>query len=469
VGGLLFSFWATRFLAGILSPADSPVRLDLSPDWRVLLFTTAAAIASGVLFGIGPSLRATGHRLAATLKERALHVRTGEGGFAFGKILLGIQVALSVVLLAAAGLFAGTLIRLLTLNPGFDPDHVTVISVVNSRPPLLGPAAIRLFGRLADRARAIPGVESATLLSTTPLSNGGWTNFFTIPGRPDLSEDQRLADVNAIGAQFTKTMGVPLLAGRDFNDGDTDESEKVVLVSENAAHRWFPTGDAVGAQISMAGMKPEDSRRIVGIVGDSKYLNLREEMPLTVYVPSAQSNQAGNVAIRTKMPVAAIYAAFRRILREEAPGMPVRSVKTMRQQVDESLSTERLTAYLSLFIGALALLLTAVGLYGILAYTVSRRTGEIGIRMALGAQRPSVIWLVVREAMGHTAAGMVVGVAAVLATSRVTRSLLFNVQPNDPATISAAVGILITVCFVAASLPASRASKLDPMEALREE
>jgi predicted permease len=468
LGGLLFSFWATRFLAGILSTADSPVRLDLNPDWRVWLWTTAAAFGSGVLFGIGPSLRVSRQGLTATLKERARHVRAGEGSFGFGKTLLGIQVALSVVLLAAAGLFAGTLIRLLTLNPGFDPDGLTVISVVNSRPPVQGLAGIRLFARLAERARAIPGVESATLLSTTPLSNGGWSDFFVIPGRPDLSEDQRLADINAIGAQFTKTMGVPLLAGRDFNDGDTGQSEKVVLISKNAGRRWFPNGDAVGAQISM-GIKPGDTRRVVGIVGDSKYLNLREEMPLTVYVPSTQSNQAGNIAIRTKMPVAATYAAFRRILREEAPGMPVRTVKTMRQQVDESLSTERLTAYLSLFIGTLALLLTAVGLYGILAYTVSRRTGEIGIRMALGAQRLSVIWLVVREAMGHTAAGMVVGVGAVLATSRVVRSLLFDVQPNDPATLAAAVGILVLVCFVAASLPARRASKLAPMEALREE
>jgi predicted permease len=344
-----------------------------------------------------------------------------------------------------------------------------VISIVNSRPPVQGLAAIHLFGRLIERARAIPGVESATLLSTTPLSNGGWSDFFAIPGRPDLSEDQRLADINAVGAQFTKTLGVPLLAGRDFNDGDTDQSEKVVLISEKAANRWFPKGDVVGAQISIGSASPGDSRRVVGIVGDSKYLNLREEMPLTVYVPSTQSNQGGYVAVRTKMPVAATYAAFRRILREEAPGMPIRTIKTMRQQVDESLSTERLTAYLSVFIGTLALLLTAVGLYGILAYAVTRRTGEIGIRMALGAQRPSVIWLVVREAMGHTAAGMAVGVAAVLASSHVIRSLLFDVQPNDPATIAAAVGILVLVCFVAASLPARRASKLDPIEALREE
>ena len=468
-GGLLFSFWATRFLAGVLSTSDSPVRLDLNPDWRVLLFVTAAAVGSGILFGIGPSLRGTRQGLAGVLKERSRQMRSGESGFGVGKVLLGVQVALSVILLAAAGLFAGTLIRLLTLHPGFDPDSLTVISIVNSRPPLEGQAVVRLFERLVERARAIPGVESATQLSTTPLSNGGWSEAFAIPGRPDLSEDQRLADINAVGAQFTRTMGVPLVAGRDFNAGDNQQSEDVVLISENAARRWFPDGDALGAQISLSEPGRTGARRIVGIVGDSKYMSLREEIPLTVYVPAAQSNQGGLIAIRTGLPVAATYAAFRRILSEEAPGMPVRTIKTMRQQVDESLSTERLTAYLSVFVGALALLLTAVGLYGILAYAVARRSGEIGIRMALGAQRPAVIWLVVREAMAQTAAGMAAGVVIVALTSRAIRSMLFDVRPNDPATIAAAVGILLLVCLIAASLPARRASKLDPVDALREE
>jgi predicted permease len=469
MGGWLFSLWSTRVLIGVLSTVDNPVHLDVQPDWRVLLFSATVTITAGFLFGIGPAFQATRHGLAATLKERAHQLHGGEASFGFGKALMSIQVALSVVLLAAAGLFAGTLIRLMTLDPGFDPGRLTVISIVNSRPPVKGTAALDLFGRLIRRARTIPGVESATLLSTTPLTNGGWDDFFAIPGRQDLTEDQRLADINAVGTHFTDTMRVPLLAGRDFNDADTAQSDNVILISENAAKRWFPNGNAVGASISMVSMTSHVDRRIVGIVGNSKYLNLREELPLNVYVPYTQSNQAGYVAIRTTMPISATYTAFRQILHEEAPAMPIGTIKTMRQQVDESLSTERLTAYLSVFIGVLALLLTSVGLYGILAYFVARRTGEIGIRMALGAQRPSVVWLVVRQAMGHTIGGVAVGVLVVLAASRLVRSLLYDVRPNDPLTIAAAVVLLMLVCLVAASLPARRASRLDPMQALREE
>ena len=467
-GGLLFALRATRLLAGILSNGH-PERLDLQPDWRVLLFSAAAAIGSGVLFGIGPALRATQHGLAAALRERGRQLRAADRRAGFGKALLAIQVSLSVVLLAAAGLFAGTLIGLLRVDPGFDPSRLTIISIVNSRPPLAGPAAIRVFGRLLGRARAIPGVESATLLSTTPLTNSGWSDFFAIPGRPDLAEPERLADINVVATAFTKTMGISLVAGREFEDSDTPQSEPVALISDNAARRWFPKGDALGAEIRMGSFNSKTALRIVGIVGNSKYMNLREASPLNVYVPSTQSNQLGYVALRTAAPVRATYAAFRQILREEAPGMPIATIKTMEQQVDESLATERLAAYTSGFIGLLALLLTAVGLYGILTYSVARRTGEIGVRMALGAQRPSVVWLVVRGAMGHTAAGLAAGLAVVLALSHVVRDLLFDVQPNDPLTIAAAVGILALVCLVAALLPARRASMLDPMQVLREE
>ena len=466
-GGLLFSLWSTRVLIGVLSTAGNPVRLDLNPDWRVVLFTTGAAMAAGVLFGTWPALRATRHGVAGILRERAHQLRASRARSGFGRLLLAGQIALSVVLLAAAGLFAGTLVRLATLHPGFDPDHLTVITVLNSRPPVTGQAAINLFSRLMERARAIPGVESVTVLSTTPLTGGGWDDLFAIPGQPDLAEEQRDADINAVGTSFTRTMGIPLLEGREFTAADTPQSEPVILISENAARCWFPNGGAIGAHIRAESTGSE--RRIVGVVGSSKYLNLREALPNTVYIPYTQTTQKGNVALRTNAPIRSTLAAFRRILREEAPGMPIGSIKTMRQQIDESLATERLTAYISVFIGVLALLLTCVGLYGILAYNVARRTGEIGIRMALGAQRPSVLWLVMKDAMAPAAAGMAGGVAVVLAGSHIVRTLLFGVTPNDPTTMAGAVGVLLLIGFLAASLPARRATRLDPMEALRQE
>src|SRR5262249_47214511 len=295
---------------------------------------------------------------------------------------------------------------LLNLNPGFDADRLTVISVVNSRPPRTGAAAITLFSRLAERARMLPGVEAVTVVWPKPLTNSGWNDFATVPGRPDLAEAQRLVDINVVGARSTRPGGARLIGGRDSDAGDTATSEKVIMISENAARRFFPNGGALGHQI---GVEKNVLRRIVGIVGDTKYLTLKDENELVAYVPHTQSSYNEYVALRTTMPLRGVFPMFRQILREEAPGMPVGTVVSMRQQIDESLSTERLTAYLSVFIGVLALLLTSIGLYGILAYSVTRRTSEIGVRMALGARRTSVVWLVVREAMAHTVIGIAVG------------------------------------------------------------
>jgi putative ABC transport system permease protein len=464
--GFLIALWSTRVLIAMLSSASNPVVLNMYPDWRVLLFTAAVAMLTGILFGLGPSFRATRTGVAA------LHVlsrASKQTELGFGRILVGGQVALSVVLLAAAGLFAGSLVRLMTESYGFDTSNVSVIALDTSKRPEKGPALIALLGRIVKRTQTLAGVESASLLSTTPLSNGGWDNPITIVGRTDLSEDARMVDINAIGPRFFETMRIQILRGRDFTDGDDPQSERVAVISENAAHRWFPKGDALGAQIGLVNDNVPRMMRVIGIVGNIKYLNLRESIPLTLYVPSTQYNLAGSIALRTRMPLKTTYAQVREILRQAAPGTPIRTAKTMEQQVDESLATERLTAYLSVFIAALALLLTAVGLYGILAYSVARRTSEIGIRMALGARRASVVWLVIRVAMGHTAAGAVAGIAVVLAASKVIASLLYEVRPNDPATLALAMTALALVCAVAAWLPARRASRLDPMAALRED
>jgi predicted permease len=322
-----------------------------------------------------------------------------------------------------------------------------------------------LYGKIIERARKLPGTESASLMSTTPITDSGWDNFIGIPDRTDLTEQQRTVDINAVAPRLLETMRIPLLAGRDFTPNDTAKSPKVAIISDNAARRWFPKG-ALGATIVMQGGA---RMQVVGIAGNTKYFDLREPIPQTLFVPYQQWNSGGGIALRTRVPVRETYAAFRDLLRQIASGAPIRTVKTMEQTMDESLATERLTAYLSLFFGALALLLTAVGLYGILAYSVSRRTSEIGVRMALGAQPGNVVWLVVREAMGHTTVGAVVGIAAVAATSKLIVKLLYGVHPDDPATIVAAVLTLAAVCAAAAWIPARRASRLDPMTALREE
>jgi predicted permease len=458
----VIAFWSTGALIALVS---STAILDLKPDWRVLLFTAAAAVSTGLLFGLAPAFRATRGGLGAALKERAAQIQGSKGHFGFMRLMLGGQVALSILLLAAAGLLATSLVRLLRESPGFEPRGVTVVSVDTSKLPQKGPALMELYGRMVQRARNMPGTESASLMSITILSSGGWDNTINVPGRTDLSEKQRSADINGVAPRFLETMRIPLLAGRDFNDRDTDQSPKVAMISDNAARRLFPNG-ALGAHFGM-GKIPDI--QVVGIVGNIKYFDLREDIPLTVYVPHNQWDQGGAIAIRTSLPPRQTYAMFREMVKRIAPGAPIRTIKTMEQQMDESVATERLTAYLSVFFAVLALLLTAVGLYGILAYSVSRRTSEIGVRMALGAQPGNVVWLVVREAMGHMAAGAVVGMAAVAASSKLIASLLYGVHPNDPSTMIGAVLTLALVCIAAAWIPARRASRLDPMTALREE
>ena len=466
VVGLGIAIWATKVLISLLS---STAVLDLRPDWRVLLFTALVAVATAVIFGIVPAYRATQSGLNGALNERVKHSRGGPGRPGLGRALVGVQVALSVVLLASATLLAGSLTRLLTESPGFDPRGVTVVSLDTSRLPVKSPAELlQLWGNFLERVKGMPRVESASLMSITPLGNGGWENFVTIPGRPDIPEEQRNPSINSVGPHYCRTMRIPVLAGRDISDADTPQSQRVVIISENAARRWFP-GGALGSDLILRNNNEDRILRVVGIAGNTKYWNLRDPIPATMFVPYTQWNQAGTLALRTSASKQLTYTAFRQMLRQVAPGTPIRTVKTMEQQIDESLATERLTAYLSLFFAGLALLLTAVGLYGVTAYSVSRRTSEIGVRMALGAQRRSVIWLVIRETAGYAAAGAVAGVAVVAAFSRLITGLLYQVKPGDPGVILFPLAILMLVCATAAWIPARRASRLDPVAALREE
>jgi predicted permease len=327
---------------------------------------------------------------------------------------------------------------------------------------------VDLYSRLLQRVQALPGVTAASVIWFTPLSNGGWNDGVEIPGRTDLSEAQRLTYMNLIGPRFFEVMKTPLLAGREFSQADGVSAGKVGIINDIAARLFFPGGNALGAYLKTEG----SSIRIVGVVGNAKYENLREPEPPTLYFPFTQNTAflpSLNVLIRTSAGVAASYAAFRSVLHGIAPDVPVGAVRSMQEQLDDSLGSERLMASLSVFFGVLALLLSAIGLYGILAYAGARRAGEIGVRMALGAKRSSVVLLVVREAVSQVAIGIAIGVIAVLATSRLVASLLYGIQPNDPGNLLLAVASFLLIAAAAAYLPARRASRLDPLQALREE
>lgn len=471
--GTLLAFWLTRLLIAFLESKQQAgpglsVQIDLHPDWRVIVFTFVIAAGSGLLFGLAPALRATRTGIGAALKERAHNLRSGEGRLGIGRITLMLQATLSVLLVAVAGLFAGSLFHLLTLNPGFNPKNLVLIGIDTDKRQDSSIVLGNLYGRLLERVNALPGVRTASLLWATPLTDSGWDEFVSVPGRTVISKQQSDTCINLIGPRFFDTMEIPLLAGRQFTETDTAASEKVGILNELAARRFFPGVNPIGKHIELE----NTAIRIIGIAGNIKYFNLRDPAPPELYLPYTQKTGKTwslTFVIKTRSGIASIYPAFRSVLREIAPDVPTGTIETMQEQVDESLARERLMATLSVFFGILALLLTSIGLYGILAYGVVRRTAEIGVRMALGARGHDVIWLVLRETIGLVAIGTAFGVIAVLTTSRVIASLLYGIRPNDPGNLALAVLVLISVAAIAAYLPARRASRLDPMLALREE
>jgi predicted permease len=472
LAGTLFAFWLTHILIAFVStqrhgPAQF-TRLELHPDWRMVLFTLGVALASGILFGLTPALRSTRVGIASSLKESAHNLRGAEGRFRSGRLILTIQTALSVLLVAAAGLFAGSLFRLLTLNYGFNPDDVSVIEVDTDKRPEKGAPLAALYARILERANGLPGVRAASLSWFVPLSGGGWEETLHVPGKPDLPQSATV--INLIGPRFFDVLQTRLLSGRQFDAGDTAAAEKVGILSELAAQRFFPRENPIGQHILLLG-KPI---RIIGLAENMKHLSLRAKDSLELYLPYTQKadevpSLSATFLIKTQPGAPSPNSSFRAMLHNLAPDVPIGMTYTMDEQVDSSVGRERLMASLSIFFGCLALLLTSIGLYGILAYTVTRRTGEIGIRMALGARQSNVIWLVLRGAVGYVLGGIVIGAIAVLAASRVVASLLYGVRPNDPGNLAAAILALLFVTALAALLPSLRASRVDPAISLRQE
>ncbi len=469
IAGAALSVGLTRFLAAFLEAGGqfSPdVQLDLHPDWRVILFALVIALGTGMLFGLTPALRATKLGIGAALKESTNNVQ-GHRPKNVARLTLAFQAAFSILLVAAAGLFAGSLYHLLTLKIGFDTNHLVLVNIDTDKRLEKGEALAALYGNVLSRVNALPGINAASLIWITPLSNGGWDEDITVPGQPTVPEAERDTFGNAIGPRFFSVMGIPLLSGRELTPADAMTSDKVCIINQVAAHRFFPNGSPLGMQLKMG----DNLMRVVGVAGDIKYLNLRDSTPPELYLPYTQKADVPSLTfvIKTGLPVATLYSEFRTALRSVATDVPIGRFRNMDEQVSDSVGSERMMASLSIFFGLLALLLTAIGLHGILAYSVTRRTSEIGIRMALGAQRKSVVWLVVSETAGFVAVGIIVGVAAVMGLSKLAIGLLYGIQPNDPGNLVLAVLAFVVVAIIASSIPAARAAKLDPTRALREE
>src|SRR4051812_3941086 len=459
----------SRFLVEFLTTDNNRVFVALSLDWRVFAFTAGLAGATCLLFGLMPALRATGVAPGAAMKAGSRGSTDTRERFGMRRALVVGQVALSLVLVVGALLFVRSLRNLMTLDAGFDQDGIVIASLDFRNAGVPQARRTALYDEITRRIAALPGVTSAAQAFIVPVSGSGWNNRILIDG-------VRLKDnvnFNSVSSGYFKTMGTPMLAGRDFDARDTPGAEKVVIVTELFARKFFAGKNPIGQvfQIDEPPGLPRPLNRIVGLVKDTKYTDLREEFtPIGFYAASQEQepNTFLQLVVRSSAPLAITTAGI------SAAAMQVdRAISlqfdTMKTQVHESLLRERLMATLSGFFGGLAALLATIGLYGVMSYMVARRRNEIGIRMALGAGRGEVIAMVMREAGLLLAGGVVVGLVLAIVAARAATTLLFGLHPGDPSTLAPAAAGLGVVAMLASYLPAWRASRLEPTEALREE
>ncbi len=470
--GILVAQWGARLLVGLLASRWNQTFLDLSIDVRVLAFTAGVAVFTGLLFGIAPAWRGTRVNPQAAMKANARGVIEGSR-FGLGKALVVVQVALSLLLVVGAGLMLTTFFKLETLDPGFERQHVLLATVDlrnGNYPPERRTAT---FQEMLERLRALPGVRSASASEMTPVSGSFWNEDLQIDGYTSKGSHDTLVYFNRISDGYFETLGTALVAGRDFNLRDTPHSPGVVIVNETMAKKFYAGQNPLGKRFRMdMGNKLSDWFEIVGVVKDAKYGTLREETLATAYRAGRQeanafTSQTFELRVAAGAP-SALISGVKAAITGINPSVSL-EFSTLAAQVDDSLNRERLLATLSGFFGALALLLATIGLYGVMSYNVARRRNEIGIRMALGAEQSRVLRMVLREVALLIVFGLVLGTAVALATTRFVSSFLYGVKSNDPLTLSAAAAVLAVVAVIAGYLPARRASKLDPMTALREE
>jgi putative ABC transport system permease protein len=471
--GLVFASWASGLLVRLLSTRANAVRLDLGVDGRLLAFTLAVTTATAVLFGLAPAWRATRVDPHAAMQATGRSVAEGHSRFTLGRALVVGQIALSLVLVLGAGLLLGTFRRLATLDPGFRSEGVLLASLNLRGTGLPDERLPALKREILEAVRATPGVRSASASAITPVSGAAWNGRVVVDGYTPARRDDDLVFFNSVSEGFFATMGTPLLAGRDFDRGDAAGSETVAVINEAMARRFFAGASPLGRRIEVDGPPGQQKTlRVVGVVGNTKYRSLREETEPLVYLSMAQDVGAGppmfSLELRTAGPPAALAPAVTAAVGGIDRGVSLRYA-TLREQVDGSLTQERLLATLSGFFGGLALLLAAVGLYGTMAYSVARRRGEIGIRIALGAARARVVRLVLGEVGRMLLAGVALGMLAAAVMVRRVAPFLFGLAPSDPATWALSALTLAAAAAAAGALPAWRAARVDPMDSLREE
>jgi len=473
--GLLFATWGGRALLVLLSQGRDPLPIDVRIDPRVLAFTAAVSLLTTLVAGLAPAFRATRVDVGADLKENAATARGefGAGRLRGSKLLVAAQVAMSLPLVIGAGLFVRTLVNLQHQPLGFNPAQILTFNVDPTKAGLKDAPLLAAYARIQDRVRAMPGVRGVTTSRLGLIT--GWVNngSASIEGdTPATNPQTRRIHWNQVGPDFVETMGMSLLIGRSVDARDTATGLQVAVVNEAMAKQFFPGQYPIGKRFWFGRNRPGAPIEIVGVVRDAKYASLRAPAPPTAYVPYTQSRTplaSMCYEVRADGDPMALVNSIRRAVADIVPGVPIGEVKTQARVIDDSLGQETMYVRLFGFFGVLALMLACVGLYGTMSYALGRRTREIGIRMALGAAQGRVLGSALTEALVIAVVGVTAGGFLAWAGARYVQSLLFEVTPLDLPTITAAVVIMLTVALGAGYLPARRASRLEPLKALREE
>ena len=473
--GLLLAFWSLDLLVS-LKPANLPRLAEIGLNRTVFLFTLAVSVVTGLLFGVVPALQVSKLDLNEGLKESSRGGSDSPRRHRMRALLVVSEVALSLVLLVGAGLMIRSFSRLLAVDPGFKADHVLTafVSLPASKYPKREEQTA-FFDRLLERLRNVPGVSAAGLVTDIPLYGGSSTGF-DVEGRPPAPPGQRaMTDYRLISADYFAAMGMKLAKGRAFTQHDNEAARGVVIINETLAARFFPGEDPIGKRLDMSG-EPKDLREIVGVVGDVRNYGLDAEIKPEAYVPFLQSApeylasvvSALTIVVRSAIEPTALTATLREQVQALDKDQPVSAIRTMEWYLADSMAQRRFNMMLLGAFAGLALVLAAVGIYGVIAYTVTQRTHEMGIRIALGAKAGDILRLVFTNAMATTLTGIVVGLGAAFALTRLLRSLLYQVSPTDPVIFAAIPLLLLSVAVIATYLPARRAMKVDPITALRE-
>jgi predicted permease len=467
--GILVGIWGIRILSVLIANGDQNVVLNASLNWHVLGWTIAASLGTGLLFGLAPALQASGVDLTPALKqarggEPTAHVR-GLRRIGLSRVLVVSQIAISLLLLVAAGLFVRTLNNLHSIATGFNPEKILLLSLNAWQGGYRDAALTRFYENLQQRLAAVPGVRNATFSDIILISGSASSSDVSVPGAPEGAKPD--AYFLVVGPSYFDTMQIPILLGRDLLPRDLDSHS--VIVNELFAKAYFGTGNPIGRHFNRGRGAGAADYEIVGVVKNVRYQSLKRDIPPTVYTPCCTNVRGMTFALRSAGDPFSLAGTARELVKQADSRLPVTNVTTQEAIIEQSVGQERTFAALCTGFAILAVMIACVGLYGTMAYNVARRTGEIGIRMALGAQRGRVLWMVQREVLVLAAVGLAIGIPAAYSAATLVETFLFGMKARDTVTLAGAPAVLLIAAIAAGYGPARRASKVDPMAALRED